>query len=61
VTTPFLSIIMPSYMGDYGGRYGDAAKDRERKLERAIDSVFGPGSIDNFELIVVADGCERTM
>lgn len=61
MTSPFLSIIMPSYMGDYGGRYGDAAKDRERKLVRAIDSVFGPKSIDNFELIVVADGCARTM
>jgi len=63
VTSPFLSIIMPSYMGDYGGRYGDAAKDRERKLVRAIESVFALNEygFSQFELIVVADGCDRTM
>lgn len=46
---------MQCYLGQYQG----AASNREEKLVRAIDSVIGQG-FDDWELIVVADGCERT-
>lgn len=50
---------MPSFLGDYSGNYGRSATDREAKLDRAIMSVVAQMD-DDFELIVVADGCERT-
>lgn len=53
---PMFSIIMASYMGSYKG----SASNREEKLLRAIDSVRMQSFAD-WELIVVADGCERTM
>jgi glycosyltransferase involved in cell wall biosynthesis len=46
---------MQSYLGDYPG----AANDRETKIIRAIDSIINQ-SIDDWELIVIADGCEKT-
>lgn len=50
------TIVMPSFLGHYRG----AAKDRERKLVRAVESVFkqnyGP-----WELVIIADGCPLTM
>ena len=48
------SVIMPSYLGKY--RY--SASDPERKILRAIDSVLIQ---DDFELVIVADGCDRTV
>ena len=53
---PLFSIIMPSYLGDYLG----AAKNRESKLLRAINSVLDQTLMD-WQLIVVADGCRRTV
>jgi len=50
-----VSVIMPSYLGEYEG----AAKDRPEKLERAIGSFLG-NSHPSKELIVVADGCEQS-
>lgn len=49
------SVIIPSYLGPYKG----AASNREEKLLRAIDSVTSQ-SCQDFEIIVVADGCEKT-
>jgi len=49
-----ISVIMPSYLGDYP----NAASNREFKLKRAIES-FLDQKIG--ELIVVADGCAKTV
>jgi glycosyltransferase involved in cell wall biosynthesis len=48
-----ISVIMPSYLGDYP----NAATNREEKLPRAIESYLAQ---EIGELIVVADGCEKT-
>ena len=45
---------MPSYLGDYLA----AASNREQKLPRAIESFLAQ---EIGELIVVADGCEKTV
>ena len=50
------SAVMPSYLGEYPG----AAKDRHKKIVRAVNSVLDQTYTD-WELQVVADGCERTM
>lgn len=55
MSKPFFSIIMACTLSDYKG----AAKDRERKLIRAIESVIAQ-NFQDWELIVVADGCEDT-
>src|SRR3954468_14224010 len=55
IDTPKISIIMPSYLGDYP----NAASDREGKLKRAIIS-FLDQTYARRELILVADGCEQT-
>lgn len=54
--TPFLSVIMPSYLGEYPG----AASHRHTKLRRAVESVIGQ-SFQNWELVIIADGCDKTM
>ena len=51
-----ISIIMPSYLGDYPM----AAKDRELKIHRAIYSVLKQ-EYENWELIIIADGCNKTV
>jgi|WetSurMetagenome_2_1015567.scaffolds.fasta_scaffold32708_2 glycosyltransferase involved in cell wall biosynthesis len=50
------SVIIPSYLGEYR----TAAKDRDKKIVRAIYSVLNQ-SLQDFEVIVVADGCEKTV
>lgn len=52
---PFFSVIVPSFVGDYK----NAAKDRENKLIRAIESILRQ-TCQDFEIIVIADGCDRT-
>jgi glycosyltransferase involved in cell wall biosynthesis len=49
------SVVMPSYLGHYNG----AATGREDKIYRAVDSVLNQTFTD-WELIIVADGCEKT-
>lgn len=49
------SVIMPSYLG----KYKNQAKDVDKKIVRAIDSVINQTFTD-WELIVVSDGCDKT-
>jgi glycosyltransferase involved in cell wall biosynthesis len=48
-----ISVVMPSYLGDYP----NCASNREEKLPRAIESFLAQ---EIGELIVVADGCNKT-
>lgn len=50
-----VSVIMPSYLGNYTG----CATDRERKFIRAVDS-FLKNQHTGIELIIVSDGCDKT-
>lgn len=47
---------MPSYLGEYK----KAAKNRDKKIIRAIRSVCNQRYKD-WELIIIADGCEKTV
>jgi glycosyltransferase involved in cell wall biosynthesis len=50
------SVIIPSFLGEYR----TAAKNREQKILRAVNSVMNQ-SFKDFEVIVVADGCQKTV
>lgn len=50
------SLITPSFLGNYHG----AASDREKKIVRMIESVMTQ-TFQDFELIIVADGCDKTI
>lgn len=50
------SLICPSYLGNYK----NAAKDRDKKIVRMIHSVMAQ-TFQDFELIIVADGCKKTI
>lgn len=50
-----ISVIMPSYLGDYEG----AATNRPEKFVRAVNSFIAQDWPDS-ELIIVSDGCDLT-
>lgn len=50
-----ISVIMPSYLGDYKG----AATNRPDKFRRAVDSFLSQ-TYKECELIIVGDGCPDT-
>ena len=50
-----LSVVMPSFLGEYDG----CASDRENKFIRAVHS-FLENSLYDKELIVIGDNCEIT-
>ena len=52
--SPKFSVIMPSFLGEYSR----AAQNREEKIVRSIDSCLDQM---DFELIIVADGCQKTV
>ena len=49
-----LSVIMPSFLGEYDG----CATDREKKFVRAVQSFLDNTLIEN-ELIIIGDNCIR--
>jgi glycosyltransferase involved in cell wall biosynthesis len=51
------SIIVASNLGNYAS---NLAKDRDKKIVRMIESVMVQ-TFQDFELIIVADGCEKTI
>jgi len=53
---PLFSVIMPSFLGQYKG----ASKNREEKILRAVNSILNQ-SYDGWELIIIADGCEKSV
>jgi glycosyltransferase involved in cell wall biosynthesis len=50
------SIVIPSYLG----QYRNAAKNRDTKILRAINSVLNQ-TFQDFEVIVISDGCQKTI
>jgi glycosyltransferase involved in cell wall biosynthesis len=50
------SIVMPSYLGPYK----DAAKNRDKKIIRAVKSVLNQ-TFKDWELLIISDGCEQTV
>lgn len=55
-----ISVIMPSFLGEYSTGPNKSASNREFKLKRAIDSFLIQVHKDS-ELIIVSDGCEKTV
>lgn len=49
------SVVLPTFLGEYKG----AASNRDKKLVRAINSVYSQ-TFKDFELVVVCDGCEES-
>jgi len=54
MSSPFFSVIMPSYLEPYKHQ----ASKPEEKIIRAVESVLGQ---EDFELIIIADGCDKTV
>lgn len=52
----FFSVIMPSFLG----QYKNAARQRDKKIVRAVNSVFNQ-TFQDFEIIIIADGCQKTV
>jgi glycosyltransferase involved in cell wall biosynthesis len=50
-----ISVVMASYLGEYKL----AAKNRETKIRRAVESVLS--QTIPVELVVIADGCQKTV
>jgi len=50
-----LSVVMASYLKDYAR----AAKNREQKIRRSVDSVLA--QTIPVELVVISDGCQKTV
>ncbi len=50
-----ISVVMASYLGEYK----QAAKNRDKKIRRAVDSVLA--QTIPVELVVIADGCQKTV
>lgn len=50
-----VSVIMPSFLGEYPG----AAKNRDKKFIRAVNSFLNQ-TYEDKELIIVCDGCTKT-
>lgn len=50
-----ISVIMASYLGEYKL----AAKNRDKKIHRAVESVLN--QTIPVELVVVSDGCQKTV
>ena len=55
-----ISVIMASYLEHYSTGKFDAATNREVKFRRAVDS-FLKQSFKDAELIIVSDGCKKTV
>ena len=50
------TVIMASDLRHYPG----AARQRDKKIVRAVNSILSQ-SYDDFEIVVVADGCQKTI
>lgn len=57
MTKPHFTVAMASHLG----QYKNAASNRDYKIRRAIDSVLGDQTFRDFELQIVADGCDKTV
>lgn len=55
IITPKISVVMPSYLGDYNGSRSNPIF----KFNRAVKSFLSQG-YSNKELVIVSDGCELT-
>ena len=55
-----ISVVMASYLSEYETVHFKCASDRETKFVRAVESFLNQ-SYTNCELIVVSDGCSKTV
>ena len=59
VSTPYWSVVMPSFLGEYSGNFGRSATNRVEKFVRAVESMLAQTE-QSWELLVVSDGCDET-